>query len=98
MANKTVPGSHAFEYANSFVGKAFPLQRNGSSMNLLVIEPNTITTSSLWGYYYLEGTDKETGGSNSTLAQPPLYPNPFNITDEDFGDGESIGLPFIYSF
>lgn len=92
-ANKSVPGSHAFEYLNSFVGKAFPLQRNGSSTHLLAIGTNKITTSSLWGYY-LDGTDKESLGSNST-AEPPLYPNPFNI---GFENGESAQYMAWLSF
>ena len=87
-ANKSVPGSHAFEYLNSFVGKAFPLQRNGSNTFPLTIGTNKIMTSSLWDYY-LEGTDEGSLGSNSTPAEPPLYANPFNITSLNFDDGES---------
>jgi hypothetical protein len=96
-ANKSVPGSHAFEYLDSFVGKAFPLQRNGSNTYLLTIGTNKIMISSLWGYY-LEGTDEETLGSNSTLAEPPLYPNPFNITRSNFEDGESAQYMAWLSF
>ncbi|KAF2174731.1 hypothetical protein K469DRAFT_647989 [Zopfia rhizophila CBS 207.26] len=89
-ANKSVPGSHAFEYVNSFVGKTFPLQKNGSSPYSLTIETNKIMTSGLWGYY-LEGTDEASSGSNSTMKVPPLYPNPFNITSSNFSDAVFCG-------
>ncbi|PCG97336.1 Hypothetical protein PENO1_063700 [Penicillium occitanis (nom. inval.)] len=90
--------SGAFQYLESSVGKQFPLMRNGtseSSFSFLQHAPMSVNIDSLFGYY-LSGADyaypgiNTTGfnvtglGDNFTDPQPALYPNPFQITEENF--------------
>ena len=99
LANHSDSNSHAFQYLNSAVGKTFPLQYNDGTLTLsLDIEPDSLQVSTLYGYY-LSGTDAGVPGSNSSLfnismpgqnssipPKPPLYANPFGITDTNFSD------------
>jgi len=95
--NLSDPNSHAFEYLKSTVGKTFPLMYNdsttGPTMNL---PPNALSVSTLYGDY-LSGLDQGIPGSNSSIfnfslpgvnlsfpAVPPLYSNPFHVTQENF--------------
>ncbi|OAP60410.1 hypothetical protein AYL99_05412 [Fonsecaea erecta] len=104
FANQSDPGSHAFEYLDSHVGKAFPLmQANSSGFQSVTswLGPDVLSSSSLYGYY-LDGLDQGTGIYDNTSVQynlsipsdipsvPPLYPNPFGVTQTNFSSAELL--------
>ncbi|KAF2455766.1 hypothetical protein BDY21DRAFT_348618 [Lineolata rhizophorae] len=94
------PESRAFEYLDSEVGKRFPLMWPNSTTAPLIIRPNMLQISSLFGSY-LDGTDLGTPSSDdslfnftsdlniSTPATPPLYENPNEVGISNFS---SAGL------
>ncbi|KIW89181.1 uncharacterized protein Z519_10033 [Cladophialophora bantiana CBS 173.52] len=103
FANQSEPGSRAFEYLNSHVGKTFPLMSpnsTGLSGMSSSLGPDILTTSMLYGYY-LNGLDQGTGIYDNTSSLynfslpsdvpsvPPLYSNPFGIDQSNFS---SAGL------
>ncbi|KAH0845116.1 hypothetical protein AYO21_01623 [Fonsecaea monophora] len=103
FANQSDPDSHAFEYLNSHVGKTFPLMSSntsGLSGMSSSLGPDLLTTSTLFGYY-LSGLDQGTGiydnyssslnlSTSSTPSVPPLYSNPFKITQSNFSSAELL--------
>ncbi|OQV07867.1 hypothetical protein CLAIMM_12227 [Cladophialophora immunda] len=104
FANQSDPGSHAFEYLKSHVGKTFPLMSPNSTGILGMassLGPDFLTSSSLYGYY-LNGLDQGTGIYDNTSSLfnftspsdipsvPPLYPNPFGVTSSNFSSAELL--------
>ncbi|KAK6535729.1 hypothetical protein TWF694_002178 [Orbilia ellipsospora] len=95
IRNQSDPKSEPFTYIHSTIGKRFPLNRNGTTVPLLDLHPNSLKSSTSFGDY-LQDTDKPVEGSNpsndtlglnvTTPYQPALYPNPFHISDADFLD------------
>jgi hypothetical protein len=95
--NLSDANSYAFQYLKSTVGKTFPLMYNDSTNGPTpILQPNALSVSSLYGYY-LSGLDQGIPGNNSSIfnsslpganssfpAVPPLYSNPFNVTQYDF--------------
>lgn len=91
--NQSDPDSEVFGYLNSTVGKRFPLARENSFMGVPV-NPYSLRSSTSFGQY-LDGLDKGDPGSNYTALngtnvtvppKPPLYSNPFNISNEQFSN------------
>ncbi|EFE35047.1 uncharacterized protein ARB_06003 [Trichophyton benhamiae CBS 112371] len=93
--NESDPKSKAFSYLDSFVGKKFPLQSDHSSSTTLLIEPDSIITNSLFGYY-LSGTDLAINGTNLTSShittpnKPPLFSNPWKIDSLNFSSASLL--------
>ncbi|KAG8211256.1 hypothetical protein GTR04_1404 [Trichophyton interdigitale] len=93
--NESDPKSKAFSYLDSFVGKKFPLQNNGSSLSSLVIEPDSLITNSFFGYY-LMGTDMGVNGTRlsslnvTTPDKPPLFSNPWKIDSSNFSSANLL--------
>jgi hypothetical protein len=95
--NLSDPNSYPFQYLKSTVGKTFPLMYNNSVGSLSTdIQPDALSVSTLYGDY-LSGLDQGIPGSNSSLlnfslpgvnfsypATPPLYSNPFHVTQDNF--------------
>lgn len=101
--NDSIPGSSAFAYLNSELGKTFPLMYSDSSSAPALVggsgggfSPEHLYTSTLYGEY-LAGLDQEVPGYNNTElnitspSKPPLYSNPFGINSTLLSDiGKTI--------
>ncbi|EFR05476.1 hypothetical protein MGYG_08489 [Nannizzia gypsea CBS 118893] len=95
LRNESDPDSKAFTYLDSFLGKRFPLQVNGSSSTTINIRPDSLVTSSLFGYY-LSGTDMGVNGTKlsslniTTPDKPPLYSNPWKVNSLNFSSANIL--------
>lgn len=72
-----------FMYLDSHVGKTFPLDLRF----LNTISYDSFLTSTAWGKYLdLESSLSKNLSSNSTSSKESRYPNPFDITSDNFTD------------
>lgn len=94
--NDSIPGSRAFAYLDSELGKTFPLIYNDSSSGDSLFlsssySPDQLFTTTLYGGY-LNGLDQGTSAYNDTVfnvtepSKPPLYSNPFGINSTLWSD------------
>ncbi|KAF2666200.1 hypothetical protein BT63DRAFT_52662 [Microthyrium microscopicum] len=93
LHNPDDPNSpHAFKYLNSTMGKEFPFVYSDGrpTSTFMTITPHKMSSSS-YGYYldFLEQPVAPTNltYSNTTVSgEPALYPNPANVTSDDWSD------------
>lgn len=94
--NDSIPGSRAFAYLDSELGKAFPIMSNDSTSTDSFFltsspSPDQLITTTLYGGY-LDGLDQGTSAYNDTVfnvtepSKPPLYLNPFGINSTLWSD------------
>ncbi|KAF3402651.1 hypothetical protein DPV78_004825 [Talaromyces pinophilus] len=97
--NDSIPGSRAFAYLDSELGKTFPIMSNDSTSTDSFFltsspSPDQLITTTLYGGY-LDGLAQGTSAYNDTVfnvtepSKPPLYLNPFGINSTLWSD---VGL------